>query len=116
MPDSPHETKPRRKPGRRRLWLFRAAAVLLGLSVFAVAELACVVFDWGRPTRYDDPFVGFSEIHPLFELNETGDEYRIAPSRRKYFAAESFPAVKGKKTFRIFCLGGSTVPVAVTCS
>lgn len=99
----------RRPRSRGRTWLFRAAAVLLGLSAFAVAEGVCRVFDWGRPTRYDDPFVGFSEIHPLFELDETGTEYRIPESRLKFFAPESFAANKGERTFRIFCLGGSTV-------
>jgi len=89
--------------------MFRLAAVLMGFSVFVVAELVCVLFDWGRPTRFDDPFAGFSEIHPLFELDESATNYRIAPSRLTFFAEDSFPARKGERTFRIFCLGGSTV-------
>ena len=94
---------------RRRLWLFRLAAVLLGLSVFVAAEGLCSLFDLGRPTEDDDPFVGFSEIHPLFVLDDAKSEYSIASSRRKFFAPESFSAKKSAGTFRIFCLGGSTV-------
>lgn len=96
-------------PMRRRLWLFRLAAVLLGLSVFGLAELLCVLCGWGRPTDADDPFVGFSAVHPLFVLDAETGQYQIPPSRRPYFAAESFPVVKGPTTFRAFVLGGSTV-------
>jgi lysophospholipase L1-like esterase len=38
-----------------------------------------------------------------------GDNYEIPESRQVYFAPQSFPADKGQRTFRIFCLGGSTV-------
>lgn len=94
---------------RRRLWLFRLAAVAFGLSLFVLAELICVAFDWGRPTDYDDPFAGFSAVHPLFVLDEAGENYVIPRSRLKFFAKESFPAKKPPNGFRIFCLGGSTV-------
>jgi lysophospholipase L1-like esterase len=95
-------------PNRRRR-LFRLVAILLGLSVFPAAEGVCLLFDWGQPTDFDDPFVGFSEIHPLFVLDEEGENYVIPKSRLKFFAADSFPAEKGPNTFRVFCLGGSTV-------
>ena len=94
---------------RRRLWGFRLAAVALGLSVFVMTEGVCFLFDWGRPADHDDPFVGFSAIHPLFALNRDRDRYEIARSRRQFFAAESFPAHKSPRTLRVFCLGGSTV-------
>jgi lysophospholipase L1-like esterase len=94
---------------RARRWVFRLGAVALGLSVFAAAELLCMVFGWGEARPMDDPFVGFSDIHPLFELDAQKSRYQIAQSRRKFFAHDSFPAVKKPDTFRIFCLGGSTV-------
>lgn len=94
---------------RRRFWGFRLTAVALGLSVFAMTEGLCVLFDWGRPAVQDDPFVGFSAIHPLFTLDRSTGRYEIARSRRQFFAAESFPAHKSPGTLRIFCLGGSTV-------
>ncbi len=94
---------------RRRCWLFRGCGVLLGLSLFVMVEALLAVFDLGRPSNYDDPFVGFSRVNPLFVSNETGARYEIAKSRLKFFAPDSFPAEKGPHTYRIFCLGGSTV-------
>lgn len=108
-PHSPVARETARRLTRRRLWAFRIAAVLLGLSVFVATEAACTVFDWGQPSDYDDPFVGFSAIHPLFVRSADGNEYEIAPSRLKFFARDSFPAEKSPNAFRIFCLGGSTV-------
>lgn len=81
----------------------------LGLLLCVAAEFLLRVLDLGRPTLVDDPFVGFSHIHPLFEIDEARGVHRIAPSRRKFFAYESFPIQKGTTTRRIFCLGGSTV-------
>jgi len=92
----------------RRL-LFRFSAVLLGLSLFVVTEGVCIIFDWGRPTDFDDPFVGFSKIYPLFVLNDRGDTYFISKSRLWFFYPEMFPSKKGTNTFRVFVLGGSTV-------
>lgn len=93
----------------RRLWLFRAVAVALGLSVFPLAEAVCIAFGWGQPSAHDDPFVGFSAMHPLFVRDEDETRYQIPQSRRKFFVAESFPIAKTPGTFRIFVLGGSTV-------
>ena len=93
----------------RRRWLFRVGAVLLGLSLFVVVETACRLFDIGQPALIEDPFVGFSGFQPLFQLDESGDSREIRPPRLRFFAAESFAAVKPAGTFRIFCLGGSTV-------
>ena len=89
--------------------MFRIAAVLLGLSVFPIAEGVCHVFDWGRPDEIDDPFVGFSDMHPLFVKNPEEQRFEIARSRLLFFKPDSFPAKKSADTFRIFCLGGSTV-------
>jgi lysophospholipase L1-like esterase len=106
---SPSQVPPQPGSSRRRKWAFRLAAVALGLSVFAAVEGVCMLGGWGRPADYPDPYVGFSEVHPLFVLDDAGTRYRIPRSRRDFFAKESFPAVKEPKTFRIFCLGGSTV-------
>ena len=53
--------------------LFRFAAVLLGLLPFVVIELALRTFGLGHSSWHDDPFVGFSAVRPLFELNEAGE-------------------------------------------
>jgi len=92
-----------------RRWLFRGAAVLLGLSLFAVAESVCWFCDIGQPVLREDPFVGFSEFQPLFQPDKSGEVREIQPAQLRFFAAESFAAVKPAGTFRIFCLGGSTV-------
>lgn len=93
----------------RSRWWFRPAAVLLGLSVFLVAELLFAIFGLGQPDEYEDPFVGFSETRPLFVLDDERREYRIPEPRQLHFAPDSFAAEKGVNEFRIFCLGGSTV-------
>lgn len=81
----------------------------MGLSLFVLVEVVCRLFDLGHPQPIDDPFVGFSELQPLFQFNETEARYEIPKPRLKFFAEESFPTRKPPGTFRIFCLGGSTV-------
>jgi lysophospholipase L1-like esterase len=84
-------------------------AVLVGLAPLVALELALRIAGVGRPTDYNDPFVGFSEIQPLFVLNEAAERYEIPKSRQTHFCPESFAATKGANEFRIFVLGGSTV-------
>lgn len=93
----------------KRKWLFRVAAVLVGLSFFLAVECLCWLFDWGRPDNYDDPFVGFSNLQPLFVLDEKTSTYQMPKSKQRFFAPDSFPAQKAAGSFRVFCLGGSTV-------
>lgn len=93
---------------RRLLW-FRIAAVLLGLSVLPVAEGICHLLDVGQPDDVNDPFVGFSDLHPLFVKNPENSTYEIARSRREFFKPDSFVADKPDNTYRVFFLGGSTV-------
>lgn len=78
----------------RRAILFRAAAILLGLLPFVLAELTLRAFGFGHPSWHDDPFVGFSAVRPLFDLNEAGERYEIARSKRVYFYPESFAVRK----------------------
>ncbi|HIG28946.1 MAG TPA: SGNH/GDSL hydrolase family protein [Verrucomicrobiales bacterium] len=94
---------------RRSRWTFRIAAVVFGLCWFIVFEWICSLLNWGNPWDQEDAFVGFSSIHPLFVLSDDKDSMTIPISRRKFFVEESFPADKSTDTFRIFCLGGSTV-------
>lgn len=89
--------------------LVRTLAVLIGLAPFALVEAALRAFDWQRPALHDDPFVGFSAVHPLFVLNQDGTRFEIPPAHDRFFCPESFDAVKPPGEFRIFCLGGSTV-------
>ncbi len=77
--------------------------------LIALAEWVCVLAGWGEPSQVDDPFVGFAAVHLLFEVSADGQSLAVPQSRRKFFAAESFPVNKPANGFRIFCLGGSTV-------
>jgi hypothetical protein len=97
------------KPKLRKKLLFRVFAVFLGLTPLIAAEIVMRLVDIGRPTDANDPFVGFSEIHPLFVLNPETDRYEIPKSRLTHFCPESFAAKKPAGEFRIFVLGGSTV-------
>jgi lysophospholipase L1-like esterase len=107
-PQTPAKPASTRPASSRRVWWFRLGAVLFGLFLLIFVEAVCWVFDWGRVSHAEDPFVGFRAINPLFELDDTGETYAIPPARYNFFAPESFPAEKGKNTFRIFCVGEST--------
>jgi lysophospholipase L1-like esterase len=89
--------------------LFRAAAVMLGLLPLVACELMLRGLGWGQIQDSNDPFVGFSDIHPLFVLNEEIGRYEIPKSRQTHFQPESFAAQKRTSEYRIFILGGSTV-------
>ncbi len=101
--------KPAGRPWSLRWLAFRLAAVMLGLAPFVLAELVFAFLDVGRPSYGDDPFVGFSAVHPLFVLDDRRTRYEIPPSRQDFFRPDSFAAEKPSDEFRIFCLGGSTV-------
>jgi lysophospholipase L1-like esterase len=103
-------TSDRPAPRRRgRRLVLRALAIGIGLLPFVACEAVLRVVDWPRARAQDDPFVGFSQVHPLFVLDPSGQRYEIPPARYKFFGPESFQAVKPPGEFRIFCLGGSTV-------
>lgn len=101
--------RPGRPPRGWRGLAFRALAVLLGLAPLVACEAVLRTLDWQRPDVHDDPFVGFSAVHPLFVLDPSGTRYEIPPAHYKFFGPESFDAIKPPGEFRIFCLGGSTV-------
>lgn len=97
---------------RPQFWkrlLFRACAVALSLLPLLICEFALRAAGTGKPTDSNDPFVGFSNLHPLFVLNDQTGRYEIPTSRQVHFQPESFVAKKPAGEFRIFVLGGSTV-------
>lgn len=64
-----------------------------------------------QPTHYDnDPFVGYSSNSPLFVAsnNRDGAEMVTAANKLVFFNEQHFPQEKPARTYRIFCLGGST--------
>ena len=93
----------------RRKWLFRSGAVLAGLLPLVVLETSLRLAGLPAPDELHDPWIAFDQVQPLFDLDETTGRYAIAESRRTFFAESGFAARKAPGSFRIFCLGGSTV-------
>ena len=54
----------------------------------------------------EDPFVGFRAGSPMFVRE--AEFFRTNPAKLRYFNDQKFPARKTARTYRIFCLGGST--------
>lgn len=92
----------------RRRW-YSLLAMFLGVSPFVLFEVGLQYTGLGAPQGYSDPFVGFSEIHPLFELDAGAGRYETAASRLPFFGHQQFIQKKPTDGFRAFCLGGSTV-------
>lgn len=100
---------PTRLTSKRKRVGFKLLAILLGFLPFLLLELGFVIAGVGKSDLFDDTFVEFSEVHPLFVIDEQKEVMVVAPSRREFFAHDQFPIKKQPDTFRIFCLGGSTV-------
>ncbi len=113
------QAKPRRRRRWRRWLCFRLAMIVIVFSPLLLLELALRWFVAPAPPVLEDPYVSFSGLRPLFVLDSTGTRYEIAEERFPFFCYQSFAATKQAHTFRIFCLGGSTVqgrPYAVETS
>ena len=93
----------------------RVVLIFFGLALCAVLlagiELILGVARIGESHRFEDPFVGFAPGQTLFVLepkeNEK-DSFVTRPEKLRFFNRQEFPARKGSRTLRIFCLGGST--------
>ncbi len=113
------ETQPEKRPTKLRRLFFPAAAVLIVLLPLVLIEVGLRFLVPPPPVDLEDPYVSFSGIRPLFVLNSDGTRYETAEERLTFFRPQSFSASKDENTFRIFCLGGSTVqgrPYAVETS
>jgi lysophospholipase L1-like esterase len=102
-------TKPSRRRGRLRVVFFHLATFAVVLVPLIVVELVLRLCVPAPPINLDDPCVSFSGLRPLFVLDPTGTHFETAKERLLYFRPQSFPASKSPNTFRVFCLGGSTV-------
>ena len=94
---------------RRRTWLFRTTAILVGLLPLLLFELVLRLTGLPAPDELYDPWIAFEDVRPLFELGNEQDRYQVAESRQAFFGESGFTANKDSSGFRIFCLGGSTV-------
>ncbi len=102
-------TKPNRRRGRLRRVFFHLAAIVVVLSPLVLGELVLRLCVPAPAVGLDDPYISFSGLRPLFVLDSTGSRFETAENRLTYFCPQSFAAAKSPETFRVFCLGGSTV-------
>lgn len=109
MTTSDHQPGTRRRRSRRRTLLFHLVAAILVLCPLVLGELVLRLFVPAPPVRGEDPYVSFTGQRPLFVLDGTGTRFGAAPERLTAFRPQSFAATKSAETFRVFCLGGSTV-------
>ena len=106
-------------PRVRHPWLFRGAAILLGLSLLVCLEFALRLGGVHPLPDSRDPYISFHSDATLFIKDTSGMNYQTAPERIDFFRPQSFPVSKPADTFRVFVLGGSTVqgrPYAVETS
>ena len=78
---------------------------------FAGLELVLAVFDVRPVLLSEDPLVGFADNEPLFvaAAGEDGSGIlRTADQQIRWFNYQEFAQHKGRNSYRIFCMGGST--------
>lgn len=95
---------------RKRKILFRFASVALAVLPFLIAEVWLRLATPQKTADLSwDPVFDTSAQTPLFQLDESGEQYRIDPSRMNFFRPAIFQANKPSDLRRVFVLGGSTV-------
>jgi tetratricopeptide (TPR) repeat protein len=80
-------------------------------SFFAGCELLLALAGVRPALSTEDPFFGFARNIPLFVEHKAANGstvLRTAANKRMLFNPQEFPRVKGRNTYRIFCMGGST--------
>ncbi|MCL4203338.1 MAG: tetratricopeptide repeat protein [Pirellulaceae bacterium] len=99
-------------PRRQLAWWKKLVFSLVATVGFFLILEAVLAVVGTRPLLYDeDPYVGFSNVVPLFveRTDEGGNRVmETADNRLHLFNRQQFPARKSPGTYRIFCLGGST--------
>jgi hypothetical protein len=101
-----------KKSRRVPLWQALLLPVTAVAIFFLLLEGGLALFGIKPVLQTEDPFVGFASNAPLFVPlpgSKGGQILATAPNKKDYFNRQSFPREKGPGTFRIFCLGGSTV-------
>ncbi|MBI2435897.1 MAG: tetratricopeptide repeat protein [Candidatus Hydrogenedentes bacterium] len=97
-------------PGSRLKYILFLAVVLA--SLFVAVEAALWLAGVAPAADNSDPFVGFAGYAPLFVPGIGADGAATpvtAESKLPFFNRQEFPAQKAPGTFRIFCVGGSTM-------
>ena len=95
---------------QQRMKRIKQGVIILVLSAGLIGALEGVLALCGvRPVYHgEDPYVGFSGRMPLYVEDASGTERHTAENKLDLFNAQRFPEAKGKNTYRIFCVGGST--------
>jgi len=86
-------------------------SLLVLVLFFGGLELVLGLFGVEPLLLTEDPLVGFASQVPLFVEAQHADGtpvLRTAPNKLAWFNQQEFPRDKAPKSFRIFCLGGST--------
>lgn len=102
-PDVARPVPPIGRPSRPKKLLF---GTLTAAGLFLLLELVLAAAGVKPAISRRDPFVGFEPGAPLFVRQ--GDRYVTNPVKLCFFNPQEFPAVKSRRAYRIFCLGGST--------
>ncbi len=108
MPDQ-SQARTTKRISRLRITIFYLTALGIVLLPLIAIEIGLRLCTSSIPAEFDDPYVSFKSLRPLFVLNATGTHYETAPNRLDFFRPQSFTVDKEADKFRIFCLGGSTV-------
>jgi len=100
-----------RRPAPRRL---RRAAIVLGTALVALSlleggsRLLEVVLGHALPAAAGASYALPTDVVPVFRRDDAVDPPRFVRTEHHWIpAGEQFVAVKGPRTFRVFCLGGS---------
>ena len=97
--------------GALPLWKKLLFATIIVCVILGLAELLLTMLGV-TPVSYEkDPYVGFSSYVPLFQKQQTPDgtiEMVTADNKLVWFNSQRFDLKKNPKTYRIFCVGGST--------
>jgi len=105
--------KPAGKPVPGKAAFYQKVLLIIsGIALLGFVELVVRLLPVeAEPSGGGDPFVGFSELHPLFVPSRGSDgsaRMKTSPAKLKWFNRQDFALKKPPRTFRIFTLGGST--------
>jgi len=95
---------------RRRLSFRKRLVFSTFVTVFFLLMLELLLALFGVKPRYvtEDPLVGFAGGPPLFVPRADGEILKTNPVKLAFFNDQQFTVAKSPRTYRIFCLGGST--------
>ena len=99
-------------PGRsRKFGKTLAFTLIIFITFFGGLELILALFGVRPLLSDEDPLVGFAGNVPLFVESRQADGgvmLKTAKNKLSLFNDQEFPLIKGKNSYRIFCMGGST--------